>query len=302
MLKKVFIPLLVVSAIVFSATKAYLDVQLDRQIRHWLQSYSAIAAIQYAQVYLRWDGALVAQQVQIKLPSQAIIDIEQLIFPDLFWHAYHFYRHTDIADVTHLQLKQLHFALDDSDSPAPLWLDLLGYQAYYLSPHHLQRLGYNQIRADIDLTLTRQAAQQFRLFIDANAHALGQWQLATELHNVPAPPKWQHQIQQIAVAQMGLHYRDTGFLPKALRYLAQRQQQSLTQLQQQLINQLNRDINALGIRRTPNIPAMLATFVENPRQLIIKLNAEPALSWQGIEQNTNITALLGSISLQVEAQ
>jgi hypothetical protein len=171
--------------------------------------------------------------------------------------AYQFYN--KLPESISLNLKGVRIPISNKSMPIPVIISAFGYAPYYISLTELHELGYPDIRANISLDAKLQQ-NKLSLTVNINTDAWGKFTILIDLNKVS---KYMKKMELISIQ---LKYFDAGLVNKLIAYLASRNKITPTQLQQNFITKLNRDVG--------NITSNVQRFIQNPDVLTIKLKPD----------------------------
>jgi|GEM_PF-3283177 hypothetical protein len=276
-IKTLAITFILITAASLGGIKAYLDHYVNQQVARLTQQFAKQAMINYEQVNLSLFGSLLIKSLKIQPTTLPEIQIEEIALSPL----YELYDANRIPNFLQLTVKNLTIAIPDSTLPAPWWLKLAKYDAYYLTFHDLRSLNYMAFQADVTL-LAEKKQQSVNLTLLINSKHFGIWQLKATLDDASTLKQLLTAATTLPLHNIFMDYTDNGLLPRLFTLLAQRNLMTDVTLQQQLGQKVHSDLQRSGAKLDTSIINGLQKFIQNPRRLTITLEPNPAISLNGL--------------------
>ena len=276
-IKTLVIIFVLIIAASLGGIKAYLDHYVSQQVARLPQQFAKQATINYEQVNLSVLGSLLIKSLKIQPIIFPEIQIEELTLSPL----YELYDENRIPNFLQLTVKNLVIAIPDSTLPAPWWLKLAKYDAYYLTLHDLRSLNYTTFQSDVTL-LAEKKQQSVDLALFINSKDFGIWQLKVTLDGASTLKQLLTAAATLPLHNISIDYNDNGLLPRLVTLLAQRNMITNVALQQQLSQKVHSDLQRSSAKLDASIISGLQQFIQNLRHLTITLEPNPAISLNGL--------------------
>ena len=270
-LKNGLLTILMVLSAALGGTKAYIDHLLRQALNTSIQAIANPVNVDYADIRTSWFGSVILNNLDLTLLNN---DESLHIDTIHLQKAYQFYELTQWPTHIQFSLKNLQYAIKDTDSPPPIIMTSLGYAPYYLTAKELRSLGYLNLNADIDIEVNT-SSEKVSITSTTTAHAWGNFNLIIELNHLPPPQQWTTaNLKSVQLIDLKFSYQDNGFFNRVFTWLAQRNKMTLTNFKQTLITQLSRDLNSTQMEMGSNVLNPLLQFIQDPRQLTLYLRPD----------------------------
>jgi hypothetical protein len=265
-IKNFFIVVLMMISASLGAAKAYLDHRLKSELDTSIHQMANQVTIEYANIYISLLGSVIIDNLQVKTPNYAPIQIETVIL----YKAYQFHDVNTLPKLMQIAVKGIQFQLNDTAPETPVLMSAFGYAPYYLTPRELRGLGYGRVKADMDLDIKSQG-KKVSLLGNINAYAWGELQLSVDLNNVPVPALWKKAKSQIQLTELIATYINKGFINQVFKWLAQRNQMAIGHFKQTLIAKIKKDVRQARLTLDASVLSAMERFIQSPTQLVIHL-------------------------------
>lgn len=269
-------PILMLIAALLGGGKAYIDYVLSKQLNQFMQQNPYL--VHYQTVSLSLLGDVVIYQLQLKIPQiDQIIEIKQLTVSQAYLLAMHNWQQWPAK--IKLYADQLTLTLPNTTSSPPMLLKLLGYDDYYLSSAELHQLGYNEIKANVQVII-QVTEKKGQLDIQMNAEQWGKLTMAAETLSMPTPAQWQ--LDNLPLSTIAAKYENNGLFEQILSFLAQRQSIPLDIFKQTLINKINHDILQSKVLQETIVLTHLQQFFDTLTNITIYMYTDQLITLQNV--------------------
>lgn len=262
------------------ATKAWLDYQLEHFTNEMVKQAQKYADVSYQQVRLTLPAQVIADAVQVQTVDFPVVNIQHLQLHKVYRFIQAHMQGQPTPEHWHLSAKNAQLSLQflkNLPETQPLW-QMLGYQAYYLSPAEWLSLLGRQLTADMELQAQwQQASGQVEAQVHMQSATLGTLEVFIKAQGMQQNTDW----QAVQIQALRLSWWPGRWLPHFSQYLAQKQDISAAELRQQLAQKLLNDGQTLGVLDPPAQQAV-KNFVQDLQPLHIRLQPAKPFSLQAL--------------------
>lgn len=296
-LKNGVLTLLMGLSAALGGTKAYIDHLLRQELNASIQAVANKVNVDYADIRTSWLGSVILKNLDLTLLNN---DESLHIDTIHLQKAYQFYELTQWPTDIQLSLKNLQYAIKDTNSPPPIIIASLGYAPYYLTAKELRNLGYLNLNADLNIKVITNS-EKVSITSIITAPAWGNFNVIIELNHLPPPQQWTTAaLKSVQLIDLKFSYQDNGFFNRVFTWLAQRNKMTLANFKQTLITQFSKDLNSTQMEMSSKVLNPLLQFIQDPRQLTLSLQPDLPLVmgklWQVPLKQLGLTITTNSLS------